>query len=129
MIQIENQIISLDVFEKHFVCDLKSCQGACCVEGDSGAPLYDYELQKLQDSYEKIKPYMQKRAIKEVEKMGLAVYDQEGDLTTPLINNRECVFVFYDKGIAKCAIEKAYIDGKVDFKKPISCQLFPLSSE
>ena len=126
MIQIENQIISLDVLEKHFVCDLQSCQGACCVEGDSGAPLYEYELQKLKDNYDKIKPYMQKLGIKEVEKQGLAVYDKEGDLTTPLINNRECVFVIEEDGISFCAVEKAYLNSKTYFKKPISCHLFPI---
>lgn len=126
MIQIENQIISVDIFEKHFFCDLKSCKGACCVEGDSGAPLDDCELQKLKDSYDKIKPYMKKAGIKKVEKTGLAVYDEEGDLTTSLINNRECVFVTEENGISFCAIEKAYLDGKTDFKKPISCHLFPI---
>ena len=126
MIQIENQIISLDIFEKHFFCDLKSCKGACCVEGDSGAPLEDYELQKLKEIYNKIKPYMQKAGIKKVKKSGLAVYDEEGDLTTSLINNKECVFVTEENGISFCAIEKAYLEGKTDFKKPISCHLFPI---
>ena len=89
MIQIENQIISLDIFQKHFVCDLKSCKGACCIEGDSGAPLSDDEFQKLKDILHKIKPYMKKSGIQQIEKSGIAVYDKEGDLTTSLINNRE----------------------------------------
>ena len=126
MIQIENQIISLDIFQKHFVCDLKSCKGACCVEGDSGAPLSDDELQKLQDILHKIKPYMQESGIQQIEKSGIAVYDEEGDLTTSLINNRECVFATEQNGIIFCAIEKAYSKGETDFKKPISCHLFPI---
>ena len=126
MIQIGDKIISLDILEKHFVCDLNSCKGACCVEGDSGAPLDLEEKRKIQDIYKKIKPYMTKEGISEVEKQGVAVYDFEGELTTPLVNNRECAFVFYENGITKCTIEKAYLEGKINYKKPISCHLFPV---
>lgn len=126
MIQVEDKIISLDVFKKHFLCDLNACKGACCVEGDSGAPLLLEEEKVLHDIYQKVKPYMTKEGITEVEKQGTSVYDLEGDLTTPLIKNRECVFVFNDKGISKCAIEKTYNHGEIDFKKPISCHLFPI---
>ena len=126
MIQVDDKIISLDVFEKHFVCDLNACKGACCVEGDSGAPLLIGEEKILDDIYEKVKPYMRAEGITEIENQGVAVYDADGDLTTPLVNNRECAFVIDEKGISKCSIEKAYYDGKVDFKKPISCHLFPI---
>ena len=126
MIQVEDKIISLDVFEKHFVCDLNACKGACCVEGDSGAPLTAEEDKKLNTIYEKVKLFMREEGISEIEKKGVAVYDSEGELTTTLVNNRECAFVVEDKGISKCAIEKAYLDGKTDFKKPISCHLFPI---
>ena len=126
MIQVEDKIISLDVFEKHFVCDLNACKGACCVEGDAGAPLSETEEKILDEIYEKVKPYMKEEGIAEVEKQGVAVYDADGDLTTTLVNNRECAFVIEENGITKCAIEKAYNDGKVDFKKPISCHLFPI---
>ena len=126
MIQVEDKIISLDVFEKHFVCDLNACKGACCVEGDSGAPLLKEEEQILEDIYEKVRPYMRKEGRIEIEKNGVAVYDSEGDLTTPLVNNRECAFVIYENGISKCTIEKAHLDRKIDFKKPISCHLFPI---
>ena len=126
MIQVQDKIISLDIFEKHFVCDLNACKGACCVEGDSGAPLLEEEKSILEDSYEKIKPYMRKQGIDEIDKKGVALYDDDGDLTTPLVNNRECAFAFFEKGITKCSIEKAYLDGKIDFKKPISCHLFPI---
>ena len=126
MIQVGNKIIALDVFEKHFVCDLNACKGACCVEGDSGAPLLKEEKKILEDLYEKVKPYMRKKGITAIENQGIAVYDSEGDLTTPLINNRECAFVTYENGISKCTIEQAYLDGEINFKKPISCHLFPI---
>ena len=126
MIQVDDKIISLDVFEKHFVCDLNACKGACCVEGDSGAPLLKGEEKILDDIYEKVKPYMRAEGITEIENQGVAVYDADGDLTTPLVNNKECAFVIDEKGISKCSIEKAYYAGEVDFKKPISCHLFPI---
>ena len=126
MIQVEDKIISMDVFEKQFVCDLNACKGACCVEGDSGAPLTVEEEKKLNTIYEKVTPYMREEGISEIEKRGVAVFDSEGELTTPLVNNRECAFVVNEHGISKCAIEKAYLDGKTDFKKPISCHLFPI---
>ena len=126
MIQVEDKIISMDVFEKQFVCDLNACKGACCVEGDSGAPLTVEEEKKLNTLYEKVKPYMREEGISEIKKRGVSVFDSEGELTTPLVNNRECAFVANENGISKCAIEKAYLDEKTDFKKPISCHLFPI---
>ena len=126
MIQVEDKIISMNVFEKHFVCDLNACKGACCVEGDSGAPLLIEEEKILEDIYEKVKPYMREEGIAEVENQGVAVYDSDQELTTPLVNNRECAFVAFENGISLCSIEKAYLDGKTDFKKPISCHLFPI---
>ena len=126
MIQVEDQIISLDVFEKHFVCDLNACKGACCIKGDAGAPLLDEEQNILKDIYAEVKPYMRKKGIDVVENRGVAVYDKEGDLTTTLVNNKECSFVVFEDGITKCSIENAFNDGKIDFKKPISCHLFPI---
>ena len=127
MIQVEDKIISMDVFEKQFVCDLNACKGACCVEGDSGAPLTVEEEKKLNTLYEKVKPYMREEGISEIKKRGVAVFDSESELTTPLVNNRECAFVVNENGISKCSIEKAFLDGETDFKKPISCHLFPIS--
>ena len=126
MIQVEDKIISLDIFEKHFLCDLNACKGACCVEGDAGAPLLDEEQALLQKIYEKVKPYMRKEGVDVVEKEGVAVIDSDGELTTNLVNNKECSFVIYEKGIAKCSIEKAHNDGVINFRKPISCHLFPI---
>ena len=126
MIQVQDKIISLDIFEKHFVCDLNACKGACCVEGDSGAPLVEEEEKILNEIYEKVKPYMKKEGINEIENQGVAVYDSEGDLTTTLVNGKECAFVVKKNGINLCSIEKAFLEGKTDFKKPISCHLFPI---
>ena len=129
MIQIEDKIISLDILEKYFVCDLKSCKGACCVEGDSGAPISEEEKQKIESIYQKVTPYMSEKGLKTVKKNGVSVVDIEGDLTTTLVNDKECSFVIFENGISKCAIEKAYNDGKTNFKKPISCHLFPIRTK
>ena len=127
MIQIDDKIISFDVFEKKFVCDLSTCKGACCVEGDAGAPLTNKELDVLPYIYDQVKPYMRTEGIVEIEKQGFFVVDGDGDNTTPLVNNKECAFVVFDENeMARCTIEQAYNDGKIDFKKPISCHLFPI---
>ena len=126
MIQIENKIISKDVFEKQFICDLNACKGACCVEGDSGAPLLEDEIKKIEEIYDDVKEYMTRKGRGIIEEKGVYVIDSDGDVTTPLINDRQCAFVISENGISKCAIEKAYLDDKIDFKKPISCHLFPI---
>ena len=128
MIAIDKTLISEDLLEKKFVCDLNACKGACCVAGDSGAPLEKNELPILDSILEKVKPYMVKKGIKAVEKYGSYVIDGDGDYTTTLVSpGAECAFVFFDENkIAKCAIEQAYYDGKIDWKKPISCHLYPV---
>jgi hypothetical protein len=127
MIEIGRTILSLDVFEKHFVCDLLRCKGGCCVEGDSGAPVTDEESQKIKEIYPVVKDSLPSKNVEAIENQGLFYIDQEGDLVTSLVDNRECVFSFRDeKGILKCAIEKAYREGKSDFIKPLSCHLFPI---
>lgn len=127
MVQIDDKIISLDVFEQQFVCDLSACKGACCVEGDSGAPLESEEADILAKIYDKVKPFMREKGIREVEQQGFSVIDKDGDLTTPLVNNKECAFVSFDQnGTAKCSIEQAFNKGEIGFKKPISCHLFPI---
>lgn len=127
MIQIEDTIISLDVLQKQFVCNLSKCKGICCVEGDSGAPLDEEELPILEDIYEQVSPYLREEGIKAIELEGKYTTDLDDDYVTPLIEGRECAYVIYDENqAAKCAIEKAYEDGKIDFKKPISCHLYPV---
>ena len=127
MIEIGNTLVSDELLDKKFVCDLSACKGACCVDGDSGAPLSDEECSIMEDVYEVVKPYMTPEGIAEVEKQGNFVLDSDGDLSTPLVNNRECAYVFRDeKGITKCAVEKAFLKGESEFRKPISCYLFPV---
>jgi len=127
MIAIDNTIVSEHLLEKKFVCDLAACKGECCVAGDAGAPLDEDELEMLKKVLPKVKPYMQPEGIKAVEEQGVYVFDEDGELVTPLIDGKECAFtIFDDKGIAKCAIEQAYYDGKIKWKKPISCHLYPV---
>ena len=127
MVEIGRTILSRDIFEKHFLCDLLKCKGACCIEGDSGAPLSDKEAILIETEYSKFEKYLPRKHKKEVNKQSYSVIDKDGDLVTPLVNNRQCVYSFYDvNGILKCAIEKAYFEGKTRFRKPISCYLFPI---
>jgi hypothetical protein len=129
MIVIDNILISDDVVEKQFVCDLTKCKGGCCEEGDAGAPLDDEELDMILQHYEKIKPYLTEAAIAEVEKKGKYVYSKEFGWVTPTLgNDREiCVYGTRDEaGIIKCAFEQAYYDGIIQWKKPVSCHLFPV---
>jgi len=127
MIEIGRTIISRDVFEKHFVCNILKCKGACCIEGDSGAPLTEEEAVIIKKEYHIFEKHLPEKHKKEIDKQGFSVIDSDGDLVTPLVDNRQCAYSFYDeKGILKCAIEKAHFDGKIDFRKPISCHLFPI---
>tara|TARA_B100000965_G_C19550960_1_gene739986 strand:- start:198 stop:758 length:561 start_codon:yes stop_codon:yes gene_type:complete len=126
MIEIDDKIISREIFQKEFICDLSKCKGACCVEGDSGAPLLKSEIEVLKKVYPRVEEYMTEEGKNVINKTGVFVVDHEGDLTTPLVNNEQCAFVFEDNGISKCAIEKAHSENKIDFKKPISCHLYPI---
>ena len=127
MIQIDDKLISEDLFSEEFVCNLAKCKGICCVEGDAGAPLDEDETKILDEIYPKIKPYLRPEGIQAIEEQGTYTLDFEGDLVTPLVNNAECAYVIFDeKGYTKCAIEKAYEDGIIDWQKPISCHLYPI---
>ncbi len=127
MIQIDDKLISEDLFSEEFVCNLAKCKGICCVEGDAGAPLDEDETHILDEIYPKIKPYLRPEGIQAIEEQGTYTLDFEGDLVTPLVNNAECAYVIFDeKGYTKCAIEKAYEDGVIDWQKPISCHLYPI---
>lgn len=126
MIQINDTVISELLLERKFVCNLDACKGACCVEGDAGAPLEKNELEELENVFEVVKPYLPKKNIEALEE-DLYTIDDEGEYVTQLVGGKECAFVFFDEnGITKCSIEQAYIDGKTNFKKPISCHLFPV---
>lgn len=127
MLKVGEVLISDEVRDKEFVCNLEKCKGACCVEGDFGAPLEEDELEILEEIYSVVKPYLTREGIAVIEKEGTSTVDDEGEHCTPVINGRECAYSFYDKkGILKCAIEQAYYDGKVTWKKPISCHLYPI---
>ncbi len=124
MIQIDDKLVSEDIFSEEFVCNLSKCKGICCVEGDAGAPLDKNETEILENIFPKIKKYLKPEGIAAIEEQGTHVIDIDGDLVTPLVNGGECAYVIFDeKGITKCGIEKAYEDGAVDWQKPISCHL------
>lgn len=127
MLEVQKTLVHEDVLSESFVCNLDKCKGACCVEGDSGAPLEMTELKILEEIYPLVKPYMTDKGIETIERTGTWVKDFEGDLTTPCVDdNKECAYVMWENGISKCAIEKAYMDGKIHWKKPISCHLYPI---
>ncbi|MFA8450306.1 MAG: DUF3109 family protein [Bacteroidales bacterium] len=126
MIVIEDTIISEELLKVRFCCNLAQCKGQCCVDGDSGAPLEEVEVGILTDILEEVKPYMTEGGIQAVEEQGVFDYDEDGDYATALVNHRECAFVNFKNGITYCAIEKAYLEGKIDWRKPISCHLYPV---
>lgn len=127
MIAIDNKLVSDDIVEKQFVCDLVKCKGGCCEDGDAGAPLELNELDELIHSYEIVKPYLTEAGIRSIETHGKYVYDREFGWVTPTIKGAMCAYGFKDEnGIIKCGIEKAYNEGKISWKKPISCHLFPI---
>lgn len=127
MILIDNTCISDDIAEKFFVCNLDKCKGACCVEGDMGAPLEGDEPAILDQIYNDIKPYLSPEGIRVIEQKGGYESDGTGGFVTTTVGGRECVYATWnDRGILKCGIEEAYNAGKVDWKKPISCHLYPI---
>ncbi|MCK5815402.1 MAG: DUF3109 family protein [Flavobacteriaceae bacterium] len=126
MIQLGKTIISEDIIEKDFVCNIAACKGACCIDGDAGAPLEEEELKILMDIYPKVKPFLRKEGIAALEDQGLFT-TSNGEYETTLIDNRDCAYVFFDeKNVAQCAIEEAYNQGEITWKKPISCHLYPI---
>lgn len=130
LVEIEDKIVSTQIFERQFVCDLTACKGACCIEGDNGAPVTAEEVQIIEANLPKIKPFMRPEGIAAVEKSGVAYLDNDLEPATTLVNGAECAFVFFDDaGIAKCAIEKAQREGHIDFLKPISCHLYPIRTK
>lgn len=126
MIEIDNKVVSSEIIEQQFCCDLPRCLGMCCVHGDSGAPLTPNEALTLEQIWDTVKPYMTAEGIQAIQEQGVAITDSDGDLVTPLIAGKECAFTVFENGIATCAIEKAWNDGKIDFQKPISCHLYPI---
>ena len=127
MFQLGKTIVSEDIIEKEFVCNLSACKGICCVEGDAGAPLSQEETKILEDIYPTIKPFLRPEGIEAIEKQGTWIKNDFDELETPLVNDAECAYVtFDDKGTSLCGIEEAYNKGLVDWKKPVSCHLYPV---
>ena len=126
MFQVRNTIVSDELLEKEFVCNLSACHGQCCIDGDAGAPLNKEETQILENVYEQVKPYLRAEGIESIEKNGTWVVGQDGDYETPLIDGGECAYVIFDGKTALCAIEQAYNNKDIDWKKPISCHLYPV---
>jgi hypothetical protein len=126
MIEIGKSIVSADLLTSHFTCNLHVCKGACCVMGDSGAPLEDEEVEILKEIYPRVKPFLSGESVATIEKFGTSFVDFENDKVTPLNNGKECAYTVFNEGIAFCGIEKAYNAGAVAFRKPISCHLYPV---
>lgn len=127
MIKVGDVLVSDDIKDVEFVCHLEKCKGACCVEGDLGAPLEEDELPVMNEILEHVKPYLTPEGLKSIEQQGTYILDEDGDFSTPTIEGKECAYAHYDKqGVLKCGIEQAYLDGKISFKKPISCHLYPI---
>jgi hypothetical protein len=126
MFQLHKTIVSEEILEKEFVCNLSACKGACCVDGDAGAPLDGEETRILAEIYPKIKPFLRPEGILAIEEQGTHVISDFGELETPLIDGKDCAYVIFDGKTALCGIEQAYNQGLVDWKKPVSCHLYPI---
>lgn len=127
MIQIGDVVVSLDLFTEHFCCDLEACHGACCIEGDAGAPVTLDEIASLEEVLPVIEKNLSPKARAVIEKQGVAYSDASGELVTSIVEGKDCVFSTTDeKGVCYCAIERAWAAGKVHFRKPISCHLYPI---
>jgi hypothetical protein len=126
MFQLGKTIVSEDILQKEFVCNLTACKGACCVDGDAGAPLLEEETKILEAIYPKIKPFLRKEGIAAIEAQGTWHIGTDGDRETPLIDQKDCAYVILDGKTALCGIEQAYNQGIIDWKKPVSCHLYPV---
>lgn len=127
MLIVEGVLVSEELIDNYFCCDLNDCKGCCCIEGDVGAPVEPYEVGDLEENYPIFKKYMTPEGVEKVEVDGTFDYDMEGSFVTPLLSDEACAYICYDEnGVAQCAIEKAFVNGEIDFPKPISCHLYPI---
>ncbi|MBQ2484371.1 MAG: DUF3109 family protein [Muribaculaceae bacterium] len=127
MLDIQGTLVSLDLVERFFCCDLESCLGACCIEGDAGAPITKDEYELLKKILPTVWDDLLPRAQEEIAAHGVAYVDQEGDLVTNIIDGKNCVFTCYEPGgLCSCAIERAYRNGRIAWRKPLSCFLYPV---
>lgn len=127
MFQLDKTIVSEEILEKEFVCNLSACKGACCVNGDAGAPLENEELKELEEILPILKKYLRKEGLEAIRTQGAYTTNDLGEHETTLINGEDCAYVIYDeKNVALCGIEEAYNQGEITFKKPVSCHLYPI---
>ena len=127
MLEIQNTLVTLDLIERFFCCDLSRCLGQCCIEGDAGAPVTPAEVELLKEVLPEVWYDLSLEARRVIEEQGVSYVDEEGDLVTSIVNGRDCVFTCYaEGGLCLCAIEKAYREGRVKWRKPISCALYPV---
>lgn len=127
MIQIDDTIISLDIIEEYFLCDISACKGSCCIEGESGAPVEEAEIAEIENVLPAIWDDLSPASQKVIKRQGVVYLDADGEYVTSLVNGEDCVFTYYDEnGVCKCAIEKAFREGKTQFYKPVSCHLYPV---
>ena len=127
MIEIEDTVISSDLIDRYFCCDLSQCRGACCVEGDAGAPLTKKEFDYLRKILPLLWDNFSKKAKEVINKQGIGYIDREHDIVTSIVDGKDCIFTCYDgNGVCRCAIEKAYHEGRINFPKPVSCHLYPV---
>lgn len=127
MIQIQDTLLSDDLFEEHFICDLCKCKGECCVDGESGAPITQEEFWQIKEILPHIWEELSPEARKVIEEQGIAYTDYDGELVTSLVKGRECVFTYFDAdGVCKCSIDHAYREGRISVRKPVSCHLYPI---
>ena len=127
MFKIGKTLVSEEIIETHFHCNVDACKGACCIEGSGGAPLMENEVKIIDKNYKKIAPYLSQEAKNKISKDGKYIYDKEGKMETPLLDGKACVYVHYkSNGLLECGIEKAYNEGQIELKKPLSCHLYPI---
>jgi hypothetical protein len=126
MFQLGKTIVSEEILEREFVCNLSACKGTCCIDGDAGAPLNEEETKILEEIYPKVKPYLRPEGIAAIETQGTWVKGEDGDFETTLIEGKDCAYVIFDGETALCGIEQAYNEGIVSWKKPVSCHLYPI---
>jgi hypothetical protein len=127
MVEIDRAIVSLDIFKEYFLCDLARCKGACCIEGDSGAPVTEEEAAFIEKNYPAFKDNLPEEHIHIIETTGFSLIDDDGDRVTPLVENKQCAYSYNEgNGILRCGIEKAFTEEKISFRKPLSCHLFPI---
>lgn len=127
MILVGSKLLSEEIFDKQFACDLNACKGACCIEGEGGAPLTEEECAILDEIFVEVKPYLSEESLNVISKKGFYTFGSDGGLETPLIDGGVCVYATKsENGTLHCGIEQAHRDGKTEWKKPISCHLYPI---